>query len=444
MAMIAVILLTINFASHSIPVFVSFISGAVLFFTLILLWRIIITGEFNISGNKISRRRILSGSYYSFHPDKAIMPVLLIAAGLFAIVITGVNRQKISGQSLSNAGGTGGYAFWAETSVPVKEDLNSSSGRKIHGLEEISPSEITFVQGKRVTGDDASCLNLNFIASPPLLGTDPSDFRSNGAFSFSSLSENVPDEDPWSIITKKPSVRTIYGFADQTVLEWGLKKKVGDTLRFRTESGEPLNIVIAGGLKPSLFQGYLVIGEDNLNLFYPSVPGYSVLLVRGTGKLKDSIPSLLSDRFENYGFTISKASDRLASFFTVTNTYLSVFTILGFFGMLLGVIGLGFVLHRNYTTRRKEFALMISSGYRAGDIKRLVMGEQVLSLIAGITTGILSGLVSASSSVNNINEIPWVSLLAITIAITSTGVISLLVSIGGIEQESLITELRRE
>jgi ABC-type antimicrobial peptide transport system permease subunit len=444
MVVITFVLLIINFTSHSGAVFISFISGSILFLTLILIWRIIVSGELTSGVSRITRMRILSGSFYSFHPDKAIMPVLLIAAGLFAIVITGINRQKINAQSLSNEGGTGGYALWAETSVPLKEELNSKNGRKIHGIEDLSKEETSFIMGKRVTGDDASCLNLNFIATPPLLGIDPSDFRKNKAFSFASLSAKVSDTDPWNIINEKPVGKTIYGFADQTVLEWGLKKSAGDTLRFSSESGEQINIVIAGGLKPSIFQGYLLISEENMNLYWPSVGGYSVFLVRTAGIKRDTISSLLSDRFENYGITISKASDRLASFFTVTNTYLSVFTILGFFGMLLGVAGLGFVLHRNYTSRRKEFALMISTGYRTGDIKRVILGEQMLTLIAGIVTGILSGLVSASSSVNSIGEIPWISLLVIAVAIAAAGIISLLVSVGGIKEESLVTELRGE
>ncbi len=444
MTLISVVLLIINFTSHSKAVYISFISGSILFVTLIIIWRIIVSGELNSSRNRISRRRILSGSFYSFHPDKAIMPVLLIAAGLFAIVITGINRQRINAQSLSNEGGTGGYALWAETSVPIREELNSRSGRKIHGLEDLSAKEATFIMGKRVTGDDASCLNLNFIAAPPLLGIDPTDFRRNKAFSFASLSAVVPVKDPWSIINEKPAGKTIYGLADQTVLEWGLKKRAGDTLRFSSESGEQINVIIAGGLKPSIFQGYLLISEENLNRFWPSVGGYTVILAREKGKKADTIPSILSDRFENYGITISKASDRLASFFTVTNTYLSVFTILGFFGMLLGVAGLGFVLIRNYTSRRREFALMISSGYRTADIRRVILEEQFMTLIAGIFTGVFSGLVSSSSSVNNLAEIPWLSLLIITGSIAAAGSISLLVSIGGIEKESLVSELRKE
>jgi putative ABC transport system permease protein len=444
MSAISVMLLIFNFTSVGRPVMVSFISGAFLFVTLIFITGFIVKEGSRIRGKKFTGRRILSGMYYEFHPEKAIMPVLLIAAGLFAIVITGVNRLRITDQSLTDSGGTGGYKYWIETSVPVREDLNSTNGRKIHGLAGISLSDLTFVQGKRAAGNDASCLNLNFIATPPLLGIDPSDFITNRAFSFSSLAGYVSGSDPWSIINKKPSGNTIYGFADQTVLEWGLRKKTGDTLKLHSESGKPLNVVIAGGLRPSLFQGYLVIGEDNFNRFYPSVPGSSVFLARGSGKIIDSVPSLLSDRLENYGVSIRKAPDRLASFFTVTNTYLSVFTILGLFGMILGVIGLGFVLNRNYTSRRKDFAFMISSGFTISDIKRIILYEQILILIAGIITGLLSGLVSTSSSVSSFHEVPWISIIVITSAIAVTGLISLLVPVQGIRQDSLITELRRE
>ncbi|MGD0581667.1 MAG: FtsX-like permease family protein [Bacteroidales bacterium] len=444
MSAISALLLVFNFTSAGKPVMISFISGAFLFLTLIFITGFVVKEGSRIRRKKLTGRRIISGSYYAFHPEKAIMPVLLIAAGLFAIVITGVNRLRITDQSLTDSGGTGGYKYWIETSVPVREDLNGISGRKIHGLEGISPSDLIFVQGKRAAGNDASCLNLNFIATPPLLGIDPSDLIKNRAFSFSSLAGYVSGSDPWSIINKKPSGSTIFGFADQSVLEWGLRKKTGDTLKLHSESGELLNVVIAGGLKPSLFQGYLVIGADNFNHFNPSVPGFSVFLARGSGKIIDSVPSLLSDRLENYGITIQNAPDRLASFFAVTNTFLSVFTILGLFGMILGVIGLGFVLNRNYTSRRKEFAFMISSGFRIRDIKRIILEEQVLILIAGIITGLLSGLVSTSSSVSSFGEIPWVSIIAITVSIAITGIISLLVSLRGIRQDSLITDLRRE
>ena len=46
---------------------------------------------------------------------------------------------------------------------------------------------MSFVQMKRFSGNDASCLNLNHIKVPPLLGIDPSDFIEKKSFSFSKV-----------------------------------------------------------------------------------------------------------------------------------------------------------------------------------------------------------------------------------------------------------------
>ena len=108
---------------------------------------------------------------------------------------------------------------------------------------------------------------------------------------------------------------------------------------------QKLNIIIAAGLKSSVFQGYVLIGMDNFRKYFPSVPGSSVFLVDGNSKiLRISIAALLNDRLENYGVKVEKTNDRLASFYEVTNTYLSVFGVFGALGMITGIAGLGFVL----------------------------------------------------------------------------------------------------
>lgn len=444
LCLLSVSLLTFNFTTTTKSLMISFCTGSVLFVTLLFLCKKLVAGVSETDGKPINTRQIVSRRYYAFHPSKAIMPVLLIGAGLFAVVITGVNRVRITSQSMSSEGGTGGYQLWAETSVPIKEDVNNITGRKAFGLDETLFTGVTFIQARKGAGDDASCLNLNLVASPPLLGINTADFIKNRSFSFSSIIKAGQKSDPWRIIDSGPSGNTIFGFADQTVLEWGLRKKTGDTLKFRTESGDQLNIVIAGGLKSSVFQGYLLISEDNFNRYWPSVAGYSVFLIKSDNKLTDDISAILKDRFGNYGISVQKATERLASFFRVTNTYLSVFTMLGGFGMILGVIGLGLVLHRNYTSRRKEFALLITSGFTIERIKGIILREQIFILIAGIITGITSGLISASASVERFNEIPWISILSIAFAIGITGMVSIVVSLNGIKHHSLISILRKE
>ena len=71
---------------------------------------------------------------------------------------------------------------------------------------------------------------------PPLLGADPAEFISRGSFSFARTieKENI---NPWQYLSIPPANNTIYGIADQTVLDWGLKIKIGDTLMMRSENG---------------------------------------------------------------------------------------------------------------------------------------------------------------------------------------------------------------
>ncbi len=438
------LLIILFFFSGNSTAFISFSAGVSVFVALILFWRQYVIGGFTFRMKKSSSAINLSGRYFSFYPSRALTPVLFIAAGLFAVVITGINRLEISDKNLGTTGGTGGYLLWAETSIPVKEDLNSHAGRKNFGLDENPAADITFVQARHSAGDDASCLNLNHITSPPLLGIDPEPFIKKGAFSFSLLLPQADKSNPWSIITKTKIGNIIYGIADQTVLEWGLHKKIGDTLKIKAESGQVVNIIIAGGLKATVFQGYLLISENNFARFFPSVAGSSVFLIEGKPGFADTYKNILNTRFENYGINTVSTKDRLASFFRVTNTYLSVFTVLGGFGMMLGVIGLGFVLSANYNFRKKEFALLMATGFTKARIKNIILREQILILLAGVFIGIFTPVIATLPSIRNGSDIPWTSIIGISVLVTLIGFLTLFNSVRGITETSLINSLRSE
>jgi putative ABC transport system permease protein len=430
------------FKGSSIPI--SFACGISVFITFILCARFfLIRGFITGEGNPMSQNAF-SRLYYSFNPSHAVIPVIFIAAGIFAVFITGINRLDISDKMKESSGGTGGFLLWCESAVPVKENLNEASGRKEFGLDEENIKDISFVQAKRSPGDDASCLNLNHVTAPPLLGLDPTVFISKGSFTFASLMKDINKKNPWKVIERQPVNNTIYGFADQTVLQWGLKISPGDTLTLRSESGQPLKIVIAGGLKSSVFQGFVIIGFDNFEKYYPSVAGSSVFLADGNPQLADTYQTILKGRFSNYGFSVMPASERLASFFEVTNTYLSVFTILGAFGMVLGVAGLGFILLRNYNQRKREFALMIASGYSIRSMRRIALREQILILFAGIFTGLISAIIATIPSLKSASDLPWLFLLIMVVSVFLSGFIALSVSIRAIRNDSLIANLRKE
>jgi len=421
----------------------SFVTGTLLLLSLVIAWRQFYIRKLRLAGN-MNRRRQLSGIYYSLHPSSAISPVLFIAAGIFIVFILGSNRKNFSGINDSRLGGTGGYLLWGENIIPVKEDLNTESGKKTYGLDDDDLKDMRFVQIKKLEGNDASCLNLNHIKAPPLLGIDPGDFISRKSFSFSGKLKSESIADPWQYLALSPGKNIIYGIADQSVLEWNLKLKIGDTLILRAENGVPLKIVIAGGLQSSVFQGNVIIGLNNFSKYFPSSSGSSVLLVDGKMDLTDLYIKTLNDRFENNGIIIESTSQRLESFFEVTNTYLSVFAVLGALGMIIGVAGLGFVLLRNYSQRKQEFSLMLAVGFSLEKIKGMIFSEQLLILFAGVSTGIISALAASLPSIKHYSDIPWLLMLAMIAAILLAGISALYFALRPITQNSLIGSLKRE
>lgn len=407
------------------------------------------TRQYTLSRNKIKKdylrkKRSLSRSYFAFYPSHVVTPVLFIAAGLFVIIATSINRKDFTSEANSPSGGTGGYLLWCETAIPVAMDLNTSRGLQENGLNTEDLKGISFVQARKAEGDDASCLNLNHVTSPPILGLDPSSFIKKGSFSFASVMKGYDRINPWQLLNKPLHGNTIFGIADQTVMQWGLKLKPGDTIIVKSENGQPLNIVLLAGLKSSVFQGYVIIGEDNFNKFMPSVPGNTVFLVNGNPGLSDKYRDALTGRLENYGIFVETTKQRLASFYQVTNTYLSVFNVLGAFGLTIGVIGLGFILLRNYNFRKREFALMLATGFSLKKIRRTILSEQIFIFSAGLISGIIPAILATLPSLRSVSFIPWNFLAIMIIAVIVTGFAALLISVRKVSNASLIYSLRKE
>ncbi len=422
----------------------SFCAGIFVFSTMILLTRQYFIGNQRTGIFSFRKAKQISGCYFSFYPSQAVAPVIFLAAGLFAVIITGVNRMNLTNSMLQPSGGTGGFLLWGESSLPERDDLNSSEGRNEYGLDDQELKDLSLVQARKTSGNDASCLNLNHITTPPLLGVDPEHFISKGSFSFASEMEGIKKTNPWSTLDYSPGEGTIYGIADQTVLQYGLKIKPGDTLKIRSESGQMLNVIICAGLRSSVFQGYVIIGNKNFIKYFPSVAGSQIFLVDGNPKMAEIYKNALTERLSDFGAHFEPAADRLASFFVVTNTYLSVFTVLGAIGLILGVAGLGFILIRNFNQRKRDFGLMMAAGFSLRTIRRIVLGEHAMILMSGTAAGLVSALIATRPSMMNGNAIPWRTIVIMMILIITTGITSLVFSVRAIKKDDIIAGIRRE
>jgi ABC-type antimicrobial peptide transport system permease subunit len=247
-----------------------------------------------------------------------------------------------------------------------------------------------------VEGDDASCLNLNRIAQPAILGVDPEAL--SGRFSFATRMKGLDAEDPWKALYESLEDGSIPAIADQTVIQYGLGKKVGDELLYQNEKGDTLRLKLIAGTTPSIFQGYVIISNEHFLKNYPSNSGSYVFLIDGEPEQDEAIGEELRSVFRDYGWEMESTAKRLVEFYSVTNTYLSIFLALGALGMILGTIGLAIILARTILERRREIALMQAIGFGTRQLFRLLVNEYLLLLVAGVLTGFVTAVVATLPS----------------------------------------------
>jgi len=318
--------------------------------------------------------------------------IVLLALGVFTIFITSANR-KASLAATGRHSGSGGFRYWAQSGIPLHYDPSSDFGKKEYGLEEYPVlRRAGILSMQRLDGDDASCLNLNQAALPSVLGVPVKTFAHEGVFSFLELDPAVDRNYPWQALRTPPGPGIISAFADQTVITWGLQKRTGDTVFYTGDHGEKIGLKLMGGLDNSVFQGYLQVSDSLFRIHFRSVAGYRNFLVSGPSAGGDSISSTFESVFRDYGMTVTPSSARLAAFNAVENTYLSVFTLLGGLGVLLGTIGLGLVLLRNMLERKNELAVYSALGFSRSLIFRLIICEYILIMAAGIALGLLAAM----------------------------------------------------
>ena len=316
------------------------------------------------------------------------LTVAFLSIGIFLVLSTGMNRKDLTRGLGEASSGTGGYRFFAESSFPVLYDLNSDEGRFQLGLD---GSKTRFVQLQVLEGADASCLNLNRVNRPRVLGVDPGDFDHRQAFSFSSLTEGVNTVHPWLTLQHRRPNGAIPAIADASVIQWSLGKSVGDTLVYRNESGDKIVLQLVGGLNNSVFQGNILIGDSLFRANYPSVSGSSVFLINAPADEETE----LKMAFRNYGMELTTCKERLLLFSRIENTYLDIFLMLGALGLLIGTVGLAVIIFRSLFEQRSAFALLEAVGFTRTSIRRISLKGHLLLVLFALIIGLIPAVLSA-------------------------------------------------
>jgi ABC-type antimicrobial peptide transport system permease subunit len=377
---------------------------------------------------------------------RSLSVVVLLALGTFTIVLTGAYRKTFYGTEQLRRSGTGGYLLWAETTSAVPFDLNSREGEArliTEGPDDLQ--DVNFLQFEALDGDDASCLNLNQVNRPRVLSVHAAAFDSAGAFAFIKKLPMVPDNHPWLGLNNAFNDSTFPAYVDQTVLQYSLQRKLGDTLVYQGESGRSFRLVLTGTLNNTIFQGNILVADTFFRVYFPSSGGTRIMLVDAPQTKQSRVTEILSQSLIDYGIDITPTSQRLATFNTVTNTYLTVFMALSGLGFIIGTIGLGIVLLRNVYERRKELALLLALGYRQRQILKLVFLENLYLLVAGWGIGMLAAFVGILPSlVSPTFDLQGGFILLLTVGIFISGLLWIYFPLRSVLSKPLIPILRND
>jgi putative ABC transport system permease protein len=365
----------------------------------------------------------------TYRPSRSILCVTLIALATFIIVSLDAFRRDDS------SAGTGGFPLIAESALPLIHDPNAAAGREALNIPPLEGVE--FVPMRLRLGDDASCLNLYQPRHPRILAP-PAAFLRSARFPFQDAVTRTAN--PWLLLESDPANGVIPAIADANSMTYALHLKLGeefvlDKSRFR----------IVAALQDSLFQGELLISEKNFLRLFPDVAGYRFFLLKVPPARVGQLTGVLERTLADYGFDIQPAEARLASFHKVENTYLSTFRSLGALGLVLGTVGLGAILLRNVLERRRELALLRAVGYRPYHLAAMVLAENVLLVLLGLTTGTACALLAIAPAVSlRGGHVPGVSLSLLLATVLATGIGASLAATAAALRSPLLAALRSE
>lgn len=361
----------------------------------------------------------------SRRPRRTMAAIALLSCGVFMVTAVSVNRQGVLQDSLQRDSGTGGFSLYIETALPVLADLNTSEGQKRYHLD--LPAGVNFVQLYAAPGSEASCLNLNRVSRPRILGVIPEELSARNAFSFVGV---MPGNRPsWDLLnSSSDNGEEIPAIADMAVINWSLGKKLGDVIEYDGENGKRWRLRLVGGLENSLFQGGVLISRHNFLRMFPEISGAKVIL---TDAAPGTLPQLVSSLGRGLlpaGPQIENSELRLARYNVVQNTYLAIFLVLGGLGLVIGSIGLGVLLMRNMLERLPEFAWMRAAGFSRRDIMRMLLTEHFFIIISGLCCGIIGSAAALLPALNSpAGSPPWLGLsIFYAVMILTAGAITML------------------
>ena len=325
-----------------------------------------------------------------------ILAYWALSMGVFSVFSVGLNRPDFSQAKQQ----MGGYQLYVDSRVPIQYDLNNPDVRHKLSLQSL-PDSTLFLSFLRHTQDEASCLNLNQVVTPTVLGVDIKDME---PFGLSSITHHP---------TSTTHIPQLY--IDEEALMWSLKKSVGDTLFYQDDKGKNVPVLIAGTYPTGIFHGNAIMSKEDFRTLWPKEVGVEVLLVKSSHP--EEAAEILSIAMNEYGLNIQTVEERIKMFFEVTETYLIIFMTLGGLGLLLGIFSLVIIVRKNLTAQATTIQQYRAMGFTEHLIKQMLLRENIIVPFYAILIGATGSIISISANVGGAGITALLSALTVLIII---------------------------
>ncbi|MEK7756772.1 MAG: FtsX-like permease family protein, partial [Planctomycetota bacterium] len=363
------------------------------------------------------------------HLGRSMLTAGLIASATFVIISLEAFRLDTDADSLDRRSGTGGFALYAESAVPLPYDLHTAEGREALNVTDPAldlANGVTVVPFRLRPGDESSCLNLYQATKPQILGVSEAMIQRGGFRFAASLALTDGERDnPWILLNRTFPDGAVAVIGDEAAVKWQLHLDLGKDLVLEDERGRETHLRFVAMLKGSALQSELLVAESQFVRLFPSLTGQAFFLIDAPLERMTNVETALERELERFSFDAAPTSRRLNEFLAVQNTYISTFQTLGGIGLLLGTAGLATVILRNIWERRGELALMRTLGFSRPAIASLVLSENAALLLSGLLSGGLAALVAIAPAIAvDPMAVPWRSLATTLIAVFSAGILA--------------------
>ena len=319
----------------------------------------------------------------NYNLSRTVSIILITSLSVFMIVSIGGN--KLITNTTNSQVGTGRYEISINTAQAIspQQDNYSESWQ-------IPDSKILPIRIKE--GDEASCLNLNQVRNPRIAGVDSKILSSELRFK---IVEEVQKGAGWEILDSQLPNRNIPAISDKGVLKWSMGLRTGDSLDIKAEDGQIYSLVFMSALSSSIFQGSVLISEENFLKLFPSSKGYNRFLIDlpDSENSQDSV-KILKRILRSYGPVVRNSIDILDEYYSVQNSYISIFFQLGLMAVIFAVAGISILLLKKIQEERNEISIQRVIGFRKRMVFKQLFAENFITILYGIFAGVVSSIIA--------------------------------------------------